>query len=113
VYICRNTILCKYITKHFSVCIISFHFGFIIFIHVFYYKVSYVFNQFSSYNKLMHTFFLYNFPSLAFRRIRVSREKRLLASSCPSVRKYQRGSHWTDFRVGDYYKNLSSKSKFG
>jgi len=32
-----------------------------------------------------------------FRRVHVSRERRLLPSSCLSVRIYQRGSHWTDF----------------
>jgi hypothetical protein len=28
----------------------------------------------------------------------MSRERRLLALSCPFVRKHQRDSHWTDFR---------------
>jgi hypothetical protein len=44
--------------------------------------------------------------------VHVSRAKCLLAASRPSVRLYQRGSHWTDLRVRDFYENLSSKSKF-
>ena len=32
------------------------------------------------------------------RLVPMSREKRLLALSCPSVREHQRHSHWTDFR---------------
>jgi len=37
-----------------------------------------------------------------FRRIRISREKRLLASSRISVYVYQRGSLWSDFREVRY-----------
>jgi hypothetical protein len=33
-----------------------------------------------------------------FWRVRINSEKRLLASSCLSVRMYQRGAHWTYLR---------------
>jgi len=44
------------------------------------------------------------------RRVRISREKRLLVSSCLfdrlSVRLYQRGLHWTGFRETGYWGPL-------
>jgi hypothetical protein len=43
-------------------------------------------------------------------------EERLLASSCPSVRREQLGSHWTDFHESCIlevsFENLSNKYKF-
>jgi len=50
----------------------------------------------------------------------MTREKRLLALSCPSVRKHQRYSHWTDFRevwhgglLKEIYREVANIAKIG
>jgi hypothetical protein len=53
---------------------------------------------------------LYTKPAALFWARSQKCEKRLLASSCPSVRKEQLGSHWTDF---DETCDLSLFSEIG
>jgi hypothetical protein len=59
--------------------------------------------------------FIATFGVLLLARLH-NREKRRLASSCPCVcvffRMYELVSHWTVFRFGDFYENLTRKSKF-
>lgn len=46
----------------------------------------------------------------------LSRQERPVASPCPSVRIYRRGSHWKDFRKVCYwrlYENMSRHCRFG